>query len=126
MPRIAAQCSRLAKQAAKERQPYIGYLEALLREELEERERDVVQRRIRDAHLPRLKTLKTSTSCSRRKCRRRSCISKSQLGHRVTTVGQLTNGGHRLNCGYRVLFFVASMTGSPPPDLMASFTAPSI
>lgn len=49
MPRIAAQCSRLAKQAAKERQLYIGYLEALLSEELDERERDVVQRRIRDA-----------------------------------------------------------------------------
>jgi len=57
MPTIAAQCSRLAKQAVKERQPYLGYLEALLSAELEERERNVVQRRIRDAHLPRLKTL---------------------------------------------------------------------
>jgi DNA replication protein DnaC len=57
MPTIAAQCSRLAEQAVKERQPYLGYLEALLSAELEERERNVVQRRIRDAHLPRLKTL---------------------------------------------------------------------
>jgi DNA replication protein DnaC len=57
MPTIAAQCSRLAEQALKERQPYLGYLEALLSAELEERERNVVQRRIRDAHLPRLKTL---------------------------------------------------------------------
>jgi len=39
------------------RQPYLGYLEVLLSAELEERERNVVQRRIRDAHLPRLKTL---------------------------------------------------------------------
>jgi DNA replication protein DnaC len=57
MPTIAMQCSRLAEQAVKERQPYLGYLEALLSAELEERERNVVQRRIRDAHLPRLKTL---------------------------------------------------------------------
>lgn len=57
MPTIAAQCSRLAEQAVKQRQSYLGYLEALLSAELEERERNVVQRRIRDAHLPRLKTL---------------------------------------------------------------------
>ena len=57
MPTIAAQCSRLAEQAVKERQPYLRYLEALLSAELDERERNVVQRRIREAHLPRLKTL---------------------------------------------------------------------
>jgi DNA replication protein DnaC len=57
MPTIAAQCSRLAEQALKERRSYLGYVEALLSAELEERERNVVQRRIRDAHLPRLKTL---------------------------------------------------------------------
>jgi DNA replication protein DnaC len=57
MPTIAAQCSRLAEQALKERRSYLGYVEALLSAEMEERERNVVQRRIRDAHLPRLKTL---------------------------------------------------------------------
>jgi DNA replication protein DnaC len=57
MPTIAVQCSRLAEQAVKERQPYLCYLEALLSAELDERERNVVQRRIREAHLPRLKTL---------------------------------------------------------------------
>jgi DNA replication protein DnaC len=57
MPTIGGQCSRLAEQAIKERQSYLRYLEALLSAELEERERNVVQRRIRDAHLPRLKTL---------------------------------------------------------------------
>jgi len=41
----------------KEKQSHLDYLEALLTAELEERERNTVQRRLRDAHLPRLKTL---------------------------------------------------------------------
>jgi DNA replication protein DnaC len=57
MPAVAAQCARLAEQAVKERRTHLGYLEALLAAELEERERNVVERRIKDAHLPRLKTL---------------------------------------------------------------------
>ena len=57
MPAVAAQCARLAEQAVKERRTHLGYPEALLAAELEERERNVVERRIKDAHLPRLKTL---------------------------------------------------------------------
>src|SRR6476619_3004981 len=53
LPTLASQCGPLAEQAERERQPYLGYLEALLAAELEERER----RRIKDAHLPRVKTL---------------------------------------------------------------------
>ena len=41
----------------REKQSHLDYLEALLAAELEERERNTVQRRLRDAHLPRLKTL---------------------------------------------------------------------
>jgi hypothetical protein len=47
----------LAEQAERERQPYLGYLEALLAAELEERERRAIDHRIKDAHLPRVKTL---------------------------------------------------------------------
>jgi DNA replication protein DnaC len=36
---------------------HYGYLEALLAAEIEERERNTVERRIREAHLPRFKTL---------------------------------------------------------------------
>jgi DNA replication protein DnaC len=43
--------------AVKEKQSHLDYLEALLAAELEERERNTVQRRLRDARLPRLKTL---------------------------------------------------------------------
>src|SRR5262249_44401275 len=50
-------CVRLAAQAERERQPYLGYLEALLAAELEERERKAVERRLKDARLPRVKTL---------------------------------------------------------------------
>jgi DNA replication protein DnaC len=58
MPTIAAQCAQLAEQAVRERRTHLGYLEALLQAELEERERRLVERRIREAHLPRMKTLK--------------------------------------------------------------------
>ncbi len=57
LPTIGAQSSRLADQAEREHHTYLGYLDALLQAELEERERTTVTRRIREAHLPRVKTL---------------------------------------------------------------------
>ena len=57
LPTIAGQCARLATQAERERQPYLGYLEALLAAELEDRERRAIERRLKEAHLPRVKTL---------------------------------------------------------------------
>jgi len=57
MPMVASQFGSLAEQAIREKQTHIGYLEALLAAELEERERNTIERRIREAHLPRVKTL---------------------------------------------------------------------
>jgi DNA replication protein DnaC len=57
MPTIAAQCTQLAEQAVRERRTHLGYLEALLQAELEEREQRLIERRIHEAHLPRVKTL---------------------------------------------------------------------
>jgi DNA replication protein DnaC len=57
LPAMAGQCSRLADEAEREHQSYLGYLEALLAAEVEERERNTIERRIKEAHLPRLKTL---------------------------------------------------------------------
>jgi len=57
LPAVAAQCVRLAEQAVRERQTHLRYLEALLASELEERERNTIERRLREARLPRMKTL---------------------------------------------------------------------
>src|SRR5579864_7150707 len=57
LPSVAAQCAQLAEQAVRERRTHLGYLEALLQAELEDREQRLVERRIRVAHLPRMKTL---------------------------------------------------------------------
>jgi DNA replication protein DnaC len=57
LPTVASQSGPLAEQAERERQPYLGYLEALLAAELEDRERRAIERRIKEAHLPRVKTL---------------------------------------------------------------------
>ena len=57
MPMIASQFGTLAEQAIREKKNHIGYLEALLLAEVEERERNTIERRIREAHLPRMKTL---------------------------------------------------------------------
>ena len=57
MPVIAANFVRLFEQALKEQRSHIGYLEALLAMEAEERDRHAVQNRLREARLPRLKTL---------------------------------------------------------------------
>ena len=57
LPTVAAQCAPLAEQAVRERRTHLGYLEALLQAELEDREQRLIERRIREAHLPRMKTL---------------------------------------------------------------------
>jgi len=57
MPMIAAQFSSLAEEAVREKKSHPGYLEALLAAEIEERERNTIDRRIKEAHLPRVKTL---------------------------------------------------------------------
>ena len=52
MPVIGANFVRLSEQAIKEQRSHIGYLEALLAMEAEERDRHAIQKRIRDAKLP--------------------------------------------------------------------------
>ena len=56
-PAIAAQYQRLAEAAAREGHSHVRYLDALLGAEIEERERKAVLRRVKEARLPRLKTL---------------------------------------------------------------------
>jgi DNA replication protein DnaC len=57
MPMIASQFSAVAEQAVREKKSHIGCLEALLTAEIGERERNTIDRRIKEAHLPRVKTL---------------------------------------------------------------------
>jgi DNA replication protein DnaC len=57
LPTIAVQFRRLAEEAVQQQQTHVRYLEALLAAELEDQEQRVVQRRIWEARLPRVKTL---------------------------------------------------------------------
>jgi crotonobetainyl-CoA:carnitine CoA-transferase CaiB-like acyl-CoA transferase len=57
VPVIGANFLSLAQQAVKENRSHIRYLEALLAMECEERDRHAISKRIRDAQLPRMKTL---------------------------------------------------------------------
>jgi DNA replication protein DnaC len=57
MPRIASQFATLAEQLFAKQKATSGYLAVLLSAEIEERERNTIERRIREAHLPRMKTL---------------------------------------------------------------------
>src|SRR5208282_5054358 len=57
LPTVAAQCAQLAEQALRERRSHLGFLEALLQAELEEREQRLIERRLREARLPRMKSL---------------------------------------------------------------------
>lgn len=57
LPTVGAQYQKLAEQALREKRTHVGYLEALLSGELEERERRTIERRLKEARLPRLKTL---------------------------------------------------------------------
>ena len=57
MPTIGGQFARLAEAAAREGQSHVGYLEALLTAEMEERESRAITRLLHEARLPRMKTL---------------------------------------------------------------------
>jgi DNA replication protein DnaC len=57
VPTVGANFVTLAEQAVKENHSHIRYLEALLAMECEERDRHAIANRIRDAQLPRMKTL---------------------------------------------------------------------
>ena len=57
VPTIGANFLSLAEQAVKENHSHIRYLEALLAIETEERDRHAIDNRIREAQLPRMKTL---------------------------------------------------------------------
>lgn len=57
VPSIAAQFRRLAETAASQQQLHLDYLEALLAADMEEREQNTIQRRLKEAHLPKVKTL---------------------------------------------------------------------
>jgi DNA replication protein DnaC len=57
LPTVGANFVSLAEQSVKENHSHIRYLEALLAIECEERDRHAIDNRIRDAQMPRLKTL---------------------------------------------------------------------
>ncbi len=57
LPTMAAQFERLAQDALRTNQTHTSYLASLLGAEVEERERHTVERRIKEARLPRFKTL---------------------------------------------------------------------
>ena len=57
LPAAGANFVSFAEQAVKENQSHVRYLEALLAMECEERDRHAIENRIRDAQLPRIKTI---------------------------------------------------------------------
>ena len=57
LPTLCSEFARMAEEAVRNKQSHRGYLEALLSAEVEEREHRTIQRRISEAHLPRMKTL---------------------------------------------------------------------
>jgi DNA replication protein DnaC len=75
LPTVGGQCGPLAEQAVRERHTHLGYLEVLLAAEVDERERHAIARRLKDAHLPRVKTLDEFDSVQPRTMwRRRTCV----------------------------------------------------
>jgi DNA replication protein DnaC len=55
-PTVGSQFAKMAEEAIREKQSHMDYLEALLASEVEDREHRTIQRRITEAHLPRMKT----------------------------------------------------------------------
>jgi DNA replication protein DnaC len=97
LPAIGSQFARLAEQAQREGQSHLGYLDALLSVEVEERERNTIARRIKEARLPRLKTLEEFD------CSQAPTLSPSRIG-------ELAEGGY-LARAEPVVFIGDSGTG---------------
>ena len=57
LPAVGSGFARLAEAAVREGQSHVGYLEALLAAEMEERESRAIARLLHEARLPRMKTL---------------------------------------------------------------------
>ena len=57
VPTMGAQFRPLAEAAINQQQSHLDFLEALLSAEIEEREHNLIQRRLKDARLPKSKTL---------------------------------------------------------------------
>jgi DNA replication protein DnaC len=57
LPSFGAQFASLAEEAGQRNHSHLHYLEALLQAEVEDRERRTIELRIKEAHLPRIKTL---------------------------------------------------------------------
>lgn len=57
IPMVGAHFASLANEARQKQHDHLSYLEAVLQMERDERDRHAVENRLRDAHLPRLKTL---------------------------------------------------------------------
>jgi DNA replication protein DnaC len=57
VPTIGAQFVRLAETAANKQQSHLDYLEALFSAEVEDREQHAIERRIKEARLPKVKTM---------------------------------------------------------------------
>jgi DNA replication protein DnaC len=57
LPTVAANFAALAEEAVREQKSHRAYLETLLSQEVEERQRRQQERRIKEAHFPRLKRL---------------------------------------------------------------------
>ena len=57
MPSVATQFQKIAEQARRDKHSYVRYLDVLLSAEVEEREHRAIQRRLKEAQLPRAKTL---------------------------------------------------------------------
>ncbi|WP_035356487.1 ATP-binding protein [Edaphobacter aggregans] len=71
---VGAQFASLAEEAAQRNHSHLHYLEALLQAEMEDRERRSIELRMKEAHLPRIKTLEEFdfaqvTHCSSVPCR---------------------------------------------------------
>jgi DNA replication protein DnaC len=60
---IGGQFAEVAEQAIRQKQSHLSYLEALLGAEVEERDRNAVARRIKEAHFPKVKTLEEFAFC---------------------------------------------------------------
>lgn len=57
LPTIAAQSERLAQEATRNNQSHLNFLAELLGAEVDERERHTISRRLKEARLPRMKTV---------------------------------------------------------------------
>jgi DNA replication protein DnaC len=130
IPTVAVQCLPLSQAAAREGTTHLAFLEALLADEVQERCGHAVANRLRDARLPRLKTLEefdftAAAGVNAPLVRTLADGAYIERGEPVLLLGDCGTGKTHLACAWRLAANANGPVSPQPPHWSMNWSKPS-